>query len=350
MDNLCHTLVGATLAEAGGRRLTPLATATLVVGANLPDVDVAALAWGPAAAVAWRRGLTHGILALVLLPPLLAGAMLVWDRRVRLRRSPDALPARPLALLGLAAAAVLSHPLLDWLNNYGMRWWMPLAGTWSYGDALFIADVWVWLALGLGVLVAWRRRRHGVAHPERPARAALALVALYIASMLLVTAAAGAAAREGFSRAGVRVGHLMASPVPWDPLRRQVVADAGDRYVLGTVDWLRRPIFAAAPGDVPKGNPPLETAAVAAAARSVDGARFLSWARFPFYRVERPLAGGTRSGGTGGALVWLLDARYALAPGARFGALAVRVPEERERPAASRSPRSRAPAHLPARP
>jgi inner membrane protein len=377
VDNLCHTLVGAALGEAGGRRSTPLAMATLLIGANLPDVDVVALAWGPAAAVAWRRGLTHGILALALLPPLLAGAMLAWDRWVRRRRRPDAMPARPLALLGLAAVAVLSHPLLDWLNNYGMRWWMPFSGAWSYGDALFIADVWVWLALGLGVLAAWRRRRRGMARPERPARAALALTALYVALMLLATAAARDTAREGFRRAGIRVGRLMASPVPLDPLRCQVVADAGDRYVLGTVDWLRRPVFAVTPGDVPKqgrlpaadpasgagaaaadaapadapvagaaaaGAPAGDAAATdvaatnaaaaaAVAARTPDGARFLSWARFPFYRVEPAPAG---AGDAGGWVVWLLDARYALAPGASFGALAVRVPDEREPPAARR--------------
>jgi inner membrane protein len=380
MDNLCHTLVGATLAEAGGRRFTPLATATLIIGANLPDVDIAALAWGPAAAVAWRRGVTHGVLALALLPPLLAVAVLAWDRRVRLRRRPDARPASPLALLGLAAVAVLTHPLLDWLNEYGMRWWMPWSGAWAYGDALFIADVWVWLALALGVLAAWRRRRRGGAHPERPARVALALVAAYIVLNLAATAAGRTAAREGFQRAGIQTGRLMVAPVPLLPFRRRVVADAGDRYVRGTIDWLRRPVFAAEPGDLPKagwvggagdggptGEPAVagvpaadaatDAAAAAtaqAAARTVDGARFLSWARFPFYRVEwlpAPVRGardpreagnasGTHRGGSpgggGGAVVWLIDARYASAPGARFGALAVRVSDARQPPAAGR--------------
>ena len=35
MDPLAHTLAGASLAQAGLKRLTPLATATLVIGANL---------------------------------------------------------------------------------------------------------------------------------------------------------------------------------------------------------------------------------------------------------------------------------------------------------------------------
>jgi len=53
------------------------------------------------------------------------------------------------------------------------------------------------------------------------------------------------------------------------------------------------------------------------AARTMEGARFLSWARFPWSHVE-PLPDGA-------CLVWLLDARYALAPGPRFGAVGVRI-------------------------
>ncbi len=39
MDNLTHSLVGLALAESGLRRRTALATATLVIGANVPDID-----------------------------------------------------------------------------------------------------------------------------------------------------------------------------------------------------------------------------------------------------------------------------------------------------------------------
>ena len=40
MDNVCHTLVGAAMAPAGLRSRTAYAGATLMIGANLPDVDV----------------------------------------------------------------------------------------------------------------------------------------------------------------------------------------------------------------------------------------------------------------------------------------------------------------------
>jgi hypothetical protein len=40
MENLTHTFVGAALAECGLKRVTPLATTTLLIAANLPDIDV----------------------------------------------------------------------------------------------------------------------------------------------------------------------------------------------------------------------------------------------------------------------------------------------------------------------
>src|SRR3712207_4662996 len=154
MDNLCHTLVGAALAESGLKRRTPLGAATLMIGANLPDVDVLAVPLGHG--VDFRRGWTHGVLALVLLPLLLAGAMHGWDRLVRAPRARrlapgDAPPTVVRELLLLSAVSILTHPTLDWLNEYGMRWLMPFSGRWFYGDTLFIIDPWLWAALGLGV-------------------------------------------------------------------------------------------------------------------------------------------------------------------------------------------------------
>jgi inner membrane protein len=130
LDNVTHTLVGAALAQSGLRRRTPLALATLMVAANIPDVD-GALYWMGASASAYglRRGWTHGVLALALWPFVLTGAALAWDRWVRRRRRPEADPAVPGALLWLALLGVVTHPLLDFLNTYGVRWLMPFSGT-----------------------------------------------------------------------------------------------------------------------------------------------------------------------------------------------------------------------------
>lgn len=156
MDPLTHTLTGATLARAGLQRTTPLAMATLIVAANIPDVDILVYEAGEYAGLALRRGWTHGPLGLLLLPIVLVGVILAWDRWVRRRRRPEAPPADARPLLLLAFAGALTHPLLDWLNTYGVRLLMPIDRRWFYGDALFIIDPWLWLLLAGTVAAATR--------------------------------------------------------------------------------------------------------------------------------------------------------------------------------------------------
>lgn len=315
MDNITHTLLGAALAEAGLRRRSPLATATLVIGANLPDVD-GILYWvaRPDATYDFRRGWTHGLLAVAVWPFVLTGLLLAWDRWVRRRRHPDAPPAVPDVLLLLALLAVATHPVLDWLNTYGMRWLMPFSNHWYYGDVLFIVDPWVWLLLGLGWWLARRRRRRDAERPGRPARWALALAAAYTIAMGLSGLAARSVARDALVARGLTPTRLMAGPEPLTPFRRQVVADVGRGYVLGTVDWLRHPRFLSADSIVAKRD---DTPEVRAAEHTPRGAAFVRWARFSFFLVERD---------PGRTVVRMVDARYTLDPEARFGALTVALP------------------------
>ena len=79
MDNLCHSLVGMALSRAGLHKRTALATSTLVIANNLPDIDVGVFATNTLA-MSFRRGWTHGVLAQLTLPIVLTGAMLVYDR------------------------------------------------------------------------------------------------------------------------------------------------------------------------------------------------------------------------------------------------------------------------------
>ena len=327
LDNLCHTLVGAALGEAGLKRRTPLATATLLVGANLPDVDAWTYAFsdGPTA-LAFRRGWTHGVLAMAVLPVVLAGAMLAWDRFVRRRRRPDAPPARWGPLLLLSFVSVLSHPLLDFLNTYGVSFLHPFSNRWFYGDALFIVDVWVWITLLGGVVlsrvaarrgrrrpeVAARRRR---ARPESAARVALGVVLVYFFAMLgssrvgrsLVAAKAGLAA-------GAASDRVLVSPVPLDPFHRIVVVEDEKVYRVGNLDWLPRAAIALSPGVLPKND---DDPAVSAAASTENGRKFLVWARYPYYEIRRE---------AGETLVTLGDARYR-GPTGSWAQVTVAVPE-----------------------
>src|SRR5688500_11054451 len=148
MDNLTHTLVGLTAAKAGLERLSPGAATVCVLAANAPDVDVAILLFGDR----WtylhhHRGITHAIVGVVclalLLPLVMHGLDRVW---ARLRNQPAKTKLRGLLLA--SAIATATHPLLDWTNNYGIRFFLPWSSKWSYGDLVYIIDPYIWLLLG----------------------------------------------------------------------------------------------------------------------------------------------------------------------------------------------------------
>ncbi|MCM0001174.1 MAG: metal-dependent hydrolase [Erythrobacter sp.] len=182
MDNLTHSLVGAVMGQAGLKRTTGLAMPALIIGANLPDVDAACFFWLEGTEhLAFRRGITHGPPALVLLPLILAGLLWAFDRwQTRRGTRPEArLPVRFGWLYAMAFIGCLSHPFFDWLNVYGIRLLEPFSSQWFYGDTLFIIDPWLWAVLIAGVWVSLRREK-AEAEWMRPAQVGIAAVLAYI--------------------------------------------------------------------------------------------------------------------------------------------------------------------------
>lgn len=307
MDNVCHTLVGAALAQAGLKKRSPLATVTLLIAANLPDLDVVSLAWGSVAGLGFRRGWTHGVLALPIWPFLLAWAVVRFDQTFTKRG------ARFWPLVGVAAVGVASHPLLDLLNTYGVRLLMPFSDRWFYGDTLFIVDVWVWIMLAAGVLLSVRWERQGREAWTWPARAAMAMATMYTLGMFVVGRLAEAQVRFELRTQGVPSVRVLASPRPVTPFSRDVVVDEGDDYLVGSIGATGN---LAEQGHWPKHDPldEDEDPAIAAAAALPDAEVFLKWARFPTYLVDR--RGGR-------PVVHFIDLRYARSPDDLFGTLAV---------------------------
>jgi inner membrane protein len=290
----------------------------LIVGANLPDLDALAYFDGPGADLEWRRGWSHGVLALAVLPFLLTGLLLLLHRcgrRLSKWSTPSAMQPRQLLLLSFIA--ILSHPVLDTLNTYGVRWLMPFSDRWFYGDTLFIVDPWVWLALASGVYVSRGHERSRRSSGTRPAQVALTAVALYVGAMALSSvAAARIVANEVSSLSGKPVQATMAGPVLLQPFVREFVIRQEGAYRVGTFRWLERPhVHQAKVLTLPGGRP--AHPAVLSAAESPLGRRFLGWARFPTFEVEET--------GPEQYLVHIIDLRYARAPGDRFGAVSIPV-------------------------
>src|SRR5688572_10411510 len=255
MDNIAHTLAGLALAEAGLKRRSALATATLAIAANLPDIDAITYFVGrDVDSLAFRRGWTHGPVAMLVLPLVLTGIMVVWDRVVRHRPGRRLTPINTGWLFVIALIGVLSHPLLDLLNSYGVRLLMPFSDAWFYGDALFIIDPWLWATLAIGVFISRRRARRkldagagigarrrgsrevpvGDRWVTRPARIAIAAIVLYAIAMA-GTGRIGRLIVARQSPAGDSATSVMVGPVALTPHRRDVVRAIGDQYETGTL-------------------------------------------------------------------------------------------------------------------
>ena len=304
MDNITHTLIGASLASTGLRRRSRYAAAALMIGANIPDVDVIAVPLGHS--VEWRRGITHGIPALIVWPFVLTGLILLYHR-MRRRAAPvgfgaagapgraeSPLEVRPWQLVLLSAIAVLTHPLYDWMNSYGMRWLMPLDGTWFYGDSLFIVDPYLMAMLAVGVFLVGRRRREGAERPFTPGRVVVALAAAYTLALMGLHQVAERRAQRLLAAGDAGVpARIMTAPTAANPLRWDIVADRGGHYERASLHLARASLSER--DSIPVG---LDDPVASRAARDVRAAGFLDWARWPVYRVD-------------GDTVHIIDVRYA---------------------------------------
>jgi inner membrane protein len=270
MDNVCHTLVGAAMAEAGLKRYTAYATPVLMIAANIPDVDVLVFATGESP-ISFRRGWTHGVVGQALLPIGLTLAVVAWSRW-------RGQPVRAGWVLALSYLALYSHLFLDFLNNYGVRLMAPVEWRWFYGDAVFIVDPWLWVALGAGVWMARRKQM------PQPAAIALGAATGYVLVMLGSAAVSRAAViREWRAVRGYEPSALMVGPVPVSPFSHEVIIDAGDHYETGTYRFWS-PRLRLDPERIPKN----EFAPEVAAARAAPEIRaFLVWSRFPFWEIRR---------------------------------------------------------------
>ena len=279
MDNLTHSLVGALIGQAGLRRRTGLAMPALIVGANLPDVDAACFLWLDGVEhLGFRRGITHGPIAWVLLPLVLAGLLWWFDRWQAKRgtRPEGRLPVHFGWLYALAFIGCMTHPALDWLNVYGIRLLEPFSSRWFYGDVLFIIDVWLWALLGFATWFSLRREKRG-GDWRRPAWIGIAMALGYVGLNATITSSSESRFRQSVDELLPAQIYVIASPALFEFWNRDIIV--GDNE--GWAEFVDNPgnhdaIFAL-------GGTPCKTAkAIRSAARNSELDAFLFWSRAPF--------------------------------------------------------------------
>jgi inner membrane protein len=278
LEPITHFLTGAVLARAGFNRKTALATATMTLAAEAPDLDVFWGFKGPVYSFAHHRGFTHSFLGLILVSAVVVGFMyLVWRLRGRKTNIPG-LPPRWGLLFLFAYIAGLSHILLDYTNNYGIRPFWPFWEKWYSWDIVFIVEpaLYVILVAGL-VLPAIFSRHQPLPRGRRFAVVALLCVAgLYIARDHEHREAILAVQQQRFNPAApLRVS---AYPYYWNIFRWYAVAETPDFFATsdinsrsGELDNRELEMF----------SKPRETPVTLAAKKSYLGRVYLDWAQYP---------------------------------------------------------------------
>lgn len=277
MDNLTHSLVGALLGRMGLKRLSPRAMPALVISANLPDLDSFFAPWFGLSARTFHRGFTHGIGGLAVMPFLAIAIILIWEKLWPGKEGPIRIGGLFLACF----IGVLSHPLLDLMNTYGVRLFEPISHRWFYGDVLFIIDPWIWIVIIIGLELSWLAERRGKDW-RMPAIGAFGAVIAYVAFNAGISARAVAATKPLV--AGIdQPRMIVAGEVPLTFWKRQVLwrGDrlAGSARYDGLTGSLRLDRNVVALG--------LNDPRLAAAAKAdADVRNFLFWSRMPMVIVR----------------------------------------------------------------
>jgi inner membrane protein len=279
-------LTGACLSRAlGFPAKVRYATAACVIAAEISDADYVYRLGGPLVYFQHHRGWTHALWSLPLQAVVITVAFYLAHRARRQRhRSTDVPPHWPL-LFGLCLLALLSHLLLDWTNNYGIRPFAPWNPRWYSADLIFIVEPLLLLFLGgalvLPLLFSLVNGEIGARKTRSPGRR-LAATALVLMTALwgfrfMQRNDAKTQARNQDYRSG-HVLHMGLNPYPINPFHWFVVAETASAVELGSFDNRTGTYDDDAVRTLSK--PPV-TPAVAAAKQNWLGRVYLDWARFP---------------------------------------------------------------------
>lgn len=291
MDPVTHILTGACLGRAGFNRRSGLATLTLALAAEAPDVDSFTYLGGPVFGLQHHRGFTHSFVG----APLVAAMVLaivygVYRVMKRAGREPR-LPPRWKLLYAYAVLGSLLHLFQDFTNNYGVRPFAPFSFKWYSWDIVFIIDpimlVAMFLGLALPGLFALITEEMGSRKAQFRGRGGAIFALVCVAAVILVRdfehrrAVNALNARTYRDEEPVRAS---AFPQPINPFSWNGVVETRDFFLLlpvdsgsGEVDPLNQQVMR---------YKPEETPVTLAAKKSYLGQVYLDWAKHPLVTVE----------------------------------------------------------------
>ncbi len=304
MDPITHLLTGACIGRAGFNRKTAYATLAAVLAAEAADVDVLWSVVGPVEALKHHRGITHTFIAAPAVAAAVVGAVwllhrcLVHALNQKIKAPPAPPPLRWGWLYLTALIAALSHLLLDWTNNYGLRPFFPFNPRWYAGSFMFIVEPELWALFFLALVLPWL---FGLADREIGARqkpfggrgwAIFALTAMVVLwGWRWAEQGHARALLENTQIASEPVKRMALDPYPVNPFRWHAILETADFYQTAEIDTRTGSIDSDPRRDVL--YKPADTPAVEAAKRTPLGQVYLDWGAWAVVRDvgQKPVEG-----------------------------------------------------------
>jgi inner membrane protein len=322
MEPVTHFLTGACIGRAGLNRKTAYATLAAVLAAEAADLDILWGFAGPVEELKHHRGITHTFWAVPVVAGVVVAAIWLIDRlrEARISRAPSfsstaadekggkartspsaasslASPPQPIHwgwLYLTAFIAALSHLLLDWTNNYGLRPFFPFNPRWYAGSFMFIAEPVLWALFFLALFMPWVL---GLADREIGARrkpfrgrgwAIFALVGMVVLGCWRWAEHAQAGVMlENTQVASAPVTRFALEPYPINPFRWHAILETADFYQTAEINTRTQSILSDPGQDVM--YKPADTPAVEAAKRTLLGQVYLDWGTWAVVRDIGPV-------------------------------------------------------------
>jgi inner membrane protein len=308
MEPVTHFLTGACIGRAGLNRKTAYATLAAVLAAEAADLDILWGFAGPVEELKHHRGITHTFWAVPVVAGVIVGAVWIVDRigKSRRQRRASALhqssnsltpPPQPIHwgwLYLTAFIAALSHLLLDWTNNYGLRPFFPFNPHWYAGSFMFIAEPVLWVLFFLALFMPWVL---GLADREIGARrkpfrgrgwAIFALVGMVVLGCWRWGEHAQAGVMlENTQVASQPVTRFALEPYPINPYQWHAILETANFYQTAEINTRTQSILSDPGQDVM--YKPADTPALEAAKRTLLGQVYLDWGTWAIVRDIGPV-------------------------------------------------------------
>jgi len=325
MEPITHFLTGACIGRAGLNRKTAYATLVAVLTAEAADLDILWEFGGPVEELKHHRGITHTFLGAPVLAATAVGVVWVVDHWLTARRRRKMLtssapgeqspakvrgfppfPQKQAERMGhpafnhiertssvrqpvhwgwlylTALLSALSHLLLDWTNNYGLRPFYPFNPRWYAGSLVYIVEPVLLVLLGSAIVIpALLGLVGGEIGARRPAFRGQGWAIFALTGMVLLWGwrwAEQGRARMLVENAQVAtspVKRLMLEPYPINPFHWHAILETDGYFQTAEIDTRTGEIASDPLRDVIF-KPPA-TVATEAAKRTFLGQVYLDW-------------------------------------------------------------------------